>query len=189
MYSRLFFSLRRAALFVLVTTGLLSQAAHLFADIIPVNQKAPELVGGPWLNTAGRAPITLASRKGSVTVVEFWTFACINCRHNLPAYAHWNQKFASRGVVVLGIHTPETAPEYVTENVERESQRLGIRYPVLLDRDHANWNRWNQEFWPTVYLIDKKGFIRYRWEGELEYNHAGGQTKIDSLIETLLTEK
>jgi hypothetical protein len=92
-------------------------------------------------------------------------------------------------VVVLGVHTPETAPEYVTENVERESQRLGIRYPILLDRDHVNWNRWNQEFWPTVYLIDKKGFVRYRWEGELEYNHAGGQAKIDSLIESLLTEK
>ena len=61
--------------------------------------------------------------------------------------------------------------------------------PILLDREHQNWNRWNQEFWPTVYVIDKQGVIRYRWEGELEYNHAGGEAKIDAVIEKLLAEK
>lgn len=178
-----------ARLVLFAVAGLLSQANPLSAEIIPVNQRAPELIGGPWLNTPNGAPITLASRKGNVTVVEFWTFACINCRHNLPAYAHWNQKFASRGVDVIGVHTPETAPEYVTENVEHEAQKLGITYPILLDREHKNWNRWNQEFWPTVYVIDKQGVIRYRWEGELEYNHAGGEAKIDAVIEQLLAKK
>jgi peroxiredoxin len=178
----------RSALLPLAVAGFISQPERLYGDVIRVNQNAPELVGGPWLNTHENAPITLASRKGNVTIVEFWTFACINCRHNLSAYAHWNQKFAARGVDVIGVHTPETPPEYATENVRHEVEKLGITYPVLLDGQHKNWNCWNQEFWPTVYLIDKHGLIRYRWEGELEYNHSGGEAKIESLIEKLLSK-
>jgi peroxiredoxin len=189
MHIWLFHRFCRSALFMLAVAGFVAQPERLSAGIVRVNQRAPELVGGPWLNTHDGASITLASRKGNVSVVEFWTFACINCRHNLSAYARWSRKFAARGVNVIGVHTPETPPEYVAENVRREVEKLGIAYPVLLDREHTNWNRWNQEFWPAIYLIDKHGLIRYRWEGELEYNHAGGEAKIESLIEKLLAEK
>jgi len=91
--------------------------------------------------------------------------------------------------VIIGVHTPETDEERVPENVAKRVRQLGITYPVLLDRSGANWNRWEQQYWPTVYLIDKKGNVRYRWVGELEYNHAGGEATMARRIEMLLNEK
>ncbi len=91
--------------------------------------------------------------------------------------------------MIIGVHTPETAEERVTANVERQVKRLGIAYPILLDPKGENWNRWEQEFWPTVYLIDKQGHARYRWAGELDYEHAGGEEKMAQKVEELLKEK
>jgi len=149
---------------------------------------APELLGGPWINTAGGKEINLASRRGKITIVEFWTFACGNCLANLPAYANWQKRFADKDVVVIGVHTPETESERVTANVEQRVKQLGITYPILLDQEHANWNRWQVEAWPTVYLVDKQGRIRYRWVGELNYRNAGGEAKLGQLVEQLLKE-
>ncbi len=173
---------------ILLAFPLFLALPHLSGDVITENAPAPELIGSSWVNTPHNQPITLASRKGRVTIVEFWTFSCINCRRNLPAYAQWSRDLAAEGVEVVGIHTPETERESVKKNVEREIARLGIHYPILLDSDHANWDRWHQEFWPTIYVIDKKGAIRYRWEGELEYNHAGGTNKIADLARRLVAE-
>jgi hypothetical protein len=91
-------------------------------------------------------------------------------------------------VAIIGVHTPETPWERQTANVTREIQSLGITYPVLLDPSGANWSRWGQHYWPTVYLIDKHGRVRYRWEGELEYNHAGGEATLARLVNQLLKE-
>lgn len=149
----------------------------------------PELVSGPWLNTPQNRAITLASRKGKVTVVEFWTYGCINCRRNLPTYARWQKRFTKKDVVLIGIHTPETEGEKVAANVVRRVKQLGITYPILLDQKSENWTRWSQQWWPTVYLIDKKGHVRYRWEGEINFENAGGEEIMAQHIETLLKEK
>src|SRR4028118_1244021 len=149
---------------------------------------APELTGSAWLNTTDGKPITLASRRGKVTVVQFWTFGCANCQANLPAYARWNKKFADKGVTIIGIHTPETAYERDPKVVARRVKDLGITYPVLLDANTENWKRWNQRYWPTVYLIDKAGHIRRHWEGELNGNGAGSEEKLAAEVERLLKE-
>ncbi len=149
---------------------------------------AKELIGGPWLNTPKNMPVTLASRKGKVTIVHFWTFGCINCKHNLPAYARWQKQFEKVGVQIIGIHTPETPEEKVTSNVRQHVKELGITYPVLVDKKGENWNRWNQRYWPTVYLIDKQGRIRYNWEGELEFDGNHGETIMARHVEELLKE-
>ena len=107
---------------------------------------------------------------------------------NLPSYGRWQKRFAKQGVEIIGIHTPETDEEKIPANVEREVKRRGITYPILIDTDGANWKRWNQEYWPTVYLIDKKGRVRYQWEGELEWQGAGGEEKMAVRIEDLLKE-
>jgi hypothetical protein len=91
-------------------------------------------------------------------------------------------------VAIIGVHTPETPWERQPANVTREIRRLGITYPVLLDPNGANWNRWGQHYWPTVYLIDKHGRVRYRWEGELEYDRAGGEAIMARLVSQLLKE-
>ena len=152
------------------------------------SQKAPELVGGPWLNTPDGKPISLANRKGKVTVVEFWTFGCSNCRANLPTYAKWHDQFKNKGVEVIGVHTPEFDSEKKVENVKAQVKKLGIDYPVLLDNQSQNWRNWNQRYWPTVYLIGKDGKIRAKWEGELDYNGSSGTARLTKQIEALLAE-
>jgi peroxiredoxin len=151
-----------------------------------VGVAAPELTGDSWLNVPTNSTLSLASRKGKVTIVHFWTFGCINCKRNLPAYAHWWQRFADKGVVVIGIHTPETEAERDPVNVAKKVKELGIAYPVLLDPDRQNWNRWQQRWWPSVYLIDKQGRVKSVWEGELEYQNAGGEATMTRLIAELL---
>jgi hypothetical protein len=91
-------------------------------------------------------------------------------------------------VALIGVHTPETPLERNISNVTREIRRLGITYPVLLDPKSVNWNRWSQQYWPAVYLIDQHGRIRYRWVGELEYGHAGGEATMARLVRQLLRE-
>ena len=174
-------------LFALALHG--STGAHLMAEEPShplLGAVAPELTGDSWFNVPTNSTLSLASRKGKVTIVHFWTFACINCKRNLPAYARWWQRFAGKGVVVIGVHTPETEAERDPANVARKVKELGIAYPVLLDTDRQNWNRWQQRCWPAIYLIDKQGRVRFVWEGELEYQHAGGEAKMTGLILELL---
>ena len=154
----------------------------------PLNHTAPELVGGPWLNTPGDQPVSLASRRGKVTIVHFWTYGCYNCQNNLAAYARWYQQFAGRDVVIVGIHTPETSSERVGANVVRHVNDFKIEYPVLFDQSETNWRRWQQRYWPTVYLIDRKGKVRFRWIGELNYGGKQGEARMAKLVEDLLRE-
>jgi thiol-disulfide isomerase/thioredoxin len=177
---------------VVVAVGLLgSTAASLLAagsSTPSVGIGAPELTGDAWLNVPNGIRLTLASRKGKVTILHFWTFDCINCKHNLPAYSRWQKQFAAKGVLVIGVHTPETEAEHNLANVIRKVKELGITYPVLVDSARENWKHWQQRMWPTIYLIDKRGMVRYGWEGELEYQGAGGEAKMTRLIEALVKE-
>jgi thiol-disulfide isomerase/thioredoxin len=151
-----------------------------------VQSPAPELVGQQWLNTSDNKPIKLSSRQGKVTIVEFWTFGCSNCRANLPAYANWARDFKKAGVEVIGVHTPELPNERDPENVAEMVKKLGITYPVLLDNSSTNWQRYKTRYWPTIYVLDRHNFIRAKWEGELEYGGAGGTAQITKIIENLL---
>lgn len=149
---------------------------------------APELVGKTWLNTPDGKVISLASRRGHVTVVQFWTFGCSNCRVNLPIYARLFEKYEKRGVTVIGVHTPEFDHERDPKNVAAQVKQLGIKYPVLLDPQSENWRKWNQQYWPTLYLLDKAGRVRGKWIGELNYNGAKGEAEVGAAIEKLLAE-
>jgi hypothetical protein len=92
-------------------------------------------------------------------------------------------------VELIGVHTPETAAERVTANVEKKVKELGITYPVLIDQAGENWKRWGQVYWPTVYLIDRRGRVRYRWVGELAWQGANGEAAMAARIELLLKER
>jgi thiol-disulfide isomerase/thioredoxin len=178
------------ALFGVLLLALASWHLRADAPRLPLGAPAPELVGNSWLNlpTNTAAALTLASRKGKVTIVHFWTYGCINCRHNLSYYAAWQRRYAAKGVMVIGIHSPETDGESKLANVIKKVKELGITYPVLVDSNRQNWNRWGQHVWPAICLVDKKGRARYGWEGELEYTGAGGAAKMSRLIEALLKE-
>jgi len=140
---------------------------------------APELATGAWINSE---PLTIRGLKGRVVLVEFWTFGCYNCRNTLPFVKRVYEKYSSKGLTVIGVHSPEFDAEKKTETVRREVASLGISYPVVTDNDYANWNAYNVNAWPTIFLLDKSGKIRWTHVGEGAYDEA------EQLIQKLLNE-
>ena len=148
---------------------------------------APELRAvGTWFNTP---PLTLEGLRGKVVVLHFWTFGCINCVHNLPHYQSWHQRFSNSQLEVVGIHTPETENERSLDNVRGAIAERAIEYPVALDLAAENWKAWGNSVWPSVYIVDKKGRVRYWWYGELNWNGVKGEEFMRRKIEGLLAEK
>ena len=148
--------------------------------------RAPELVdSAEWLNSE---PLTLESLAGNVVVVHFYAFGCINCIHNYPTYLDWHEKFRDKKVVLLGIHTPETSAEEDSAAVKAKAEGAAFKFPVLIDNEKANWNAWGNSMWPSVYLVDKRGYLRYFWPGELKWEGATGDEWMGAQIEELLAE-
>lgn len=148
--------------------------------------QAPELVGGPWLNTKDGKPMTLQSRHGKPTLVAFWTFACENCQHNFPAYARLLKRYRSKGVELISIHTPEMRVERDVDQVAKHIEENKIDYPVLIDNSRVNWKNWMVDMWPSLYVVDGNGVVRYHWYGELNWKDAGGEAKIAEVLDELL---
>lgn len=131
-------------------------------------KKLPEFQGiSQWLNSS---PLTTASLKGNVVLIQFWTFACINCQRTLPYIVKWHQQYAAQGLRVIGIHTPEFAFERQANNVQRALKQHQISYPVPLDNAYKTWNAYNNEYWPNLYLADRQCMLRYSHAGEGAYN-------------------
>lgn len=146
--------------------------------------KGPEFaqISG-YINTPNNSPITLSSLKGKVVLVDFWTYSCINCIRTIPHLNDWNQKYADKGLVIVGIHSPEFEFEKNYDNVKAAVQRFGITYPVILDSDHGTWNAYGNQYWPRDYLIDSQGYIRDNHIGE------GGYDQTEKAIQLLLAER
>jgi len=140
---------------------------------------APEFAEGAWINSE---PLTLKTLGGRVVLVEFWTFECYNCRNTLPSVKDWDAKYRDRGLTIVGVHTPETDSEYSIKNVRREVPTLGIKYPVVTDNDYKTWKSYNVEAWPTIFVLDKQGRIRWLHVGEGSYDSTEG------VIKALLSE-
>ncbi|MEO2045257.1 MAG: redoxin domain-containing protein [Pirellulales bacterium] len=112
----------------------------------------------------------------------------MNCIRNYPWYKGWQKMFAGKDFVMLGIHTPETDTERVTANVRKAAAEAGLTFPILIDQDESNWDHWGNSMWPSVYLIDKEGTIRFWWYGELNWNGAEGEIRLRKRIKELLDE-
>ena len=123
-----------------------------------------------WLNTPGGQPVSLASLKGKVVLVDFWAYSCINCQRELPHVEAWAKDYASDGLEVVGVHTPEYAFEHVPSNVAAGVRRLGLTFPVALDNSYGTWNAYDNQSWPAAYLIDASGQIRHVSIGEGDYS-------------------
>lgn len=130
---------------------------------------APDFAGiTKWLNID--KPLTIASLKGKVVLVDFWTYTCINCIRTLPFVTSWYNKYQDQGFIVVGIHTPEFEFEKDTRNVENAIKQYGIKYPVAQDNNYDTWNNYSNNYWPAEYLIDRDGNIRRTHFGEGEYD-------------------
>ena len=141
---------------------------------------APELSNGSWLNSD---PLTLKSLRGRVVIVNFWTFGCYNCRNTLPSIRNWDVRYRDKGLTIIGVHTPEFEREKNVDNLRREIAELGIRYPVVTDNDNAMWNAYKVQAWPTWFVIDKQGRLRWKHVGE------GAYDETEQVIKKLLAEK
>jgi peroxiredoxin len=140
-----------------------------------------------WINSE---PLTMSKLRGKIVLVHFWTNGCYNCVNNYPHYKAWQERYAdNKDVVIVGIHTPETAGEHDIARIKAQASKHGLKFPIAVDNDAANWKAWNNRCWPTVYVVDKKGTVRYGWEGELNYKGAGGEEKIRKLVDELLLER
>ncbi len=141
-------------------------------------QPLPEFVGiSQWLNSK---PLTTADLKGKVILVQFWTFACINCQRTLPYIVQWHKKYASRGLKVIGVHTPEFAYEREINNIKRALAKHQITYPVPIDNQFKTWQAYSNEYWPHLFLADRQGILRYDHIGEGAYNTT--EQTIDKLL-------
>ena len=148
--------------------------------------KAPELIdSGKWV-TNNRT--SLIEQRGNVVLLHFYAFQCHNCIANFHHYKRWHQTLSNKGVMVIGIQTPETEAEKDVEQVRRAAKERGFEFPVVIDSDRKNWNAWGNTMWPTVYVIDQNGYIRSWWQGELNWQGAKGDEKIESLVDELLAE-
>ncbi|MGB3299589.1 MAG: thioredoxin family protein [Phormidesmis sp.] len=128
----------------------------------------PEFQGiSQWLNSE---PLRVLDLKGSVVLIQFWTFACINCQRTLPYVTAWHGQYAAQGLKVIGIHTPEFAFEREVGNIEAALAQHGITYPVPLDDDFTTWRAYNNKYWPHLFLADRQGVVQYDHIGEGAYD-------------------
>ena len=159
-----------AAMSLLVAVGRSAAAS---------NVAAPEINASTWINAV---PQSLSELRGKVVLVEFWTFGCYNCRNVEPHVKEWDREFRDSGLVVIGVHTPETDYERDLGNVKRYVAEHDLRYPIAIDGDAAIWRSYHNQVWPAWYLIDKHCLIRAVHIGE------GAYSETTSEIQALLAE-
>lgn len=176
----------------ILTRDQRTRLVALFGESIDTNRlgrvkfRAPPIDGsGPWLNSP---PQTLESLRGKVVAVHFFAFGCINCIRNYPWYRGWHDSFADQGLVLVGVHTPETRPEHDIESLRRKLAENRLTFPVVADNDKRTWNAWGNSMWPSVYLVDKQGYVRAWWYGELNWQGQEGEKLLRQRISELLAE-
>jgi len=131
---------------------------------LPIEGDLPSLGGATgWLNSQ---PLTAAGLRGKVVLIDFWTYTCINWLRTLPYVRAWAEKYKDRGLVVIGVHTPEFPFEKDIENIRRAAKEMRVAYPIAIDSDYAIWRAFNNAYWPALYFIDKNGRIRHHHFGE-----------------------
>jgi thiol-disulfide isomerase/thioredoxin len=132
-----------------------------------VQGTAPDFVGiNKWFNSS---PLNMAELRGKVVLVDFWTYGCVNCVNTLPHVTALYEKYKDRGLVVVGIHTPEFPFERSASNVQAALKRHGITYPVAQDNDSRTWNAYRNQYWPAQYIVDQTGKIVFQHAGEGQY--------------------
>jgi thiol-disulfide isomerase/thioredoxin len=141
---------------------------------------APELQNETWLNSDH--PLRLADLRGRVVLLEMWTFGCVNCQHVIPHLQAWYQAYRDQGLVVIGNHYPEFSYEKDIQNLRDAVQRWEITYSVAQDNEGSTWRAYENHYWPTVYLIDRGGNLRYVHVGE------GAYEQTEAAIRQLLAE-
>jgi thiol-disulfide isomerase/thioredoxin len=140
--------------------------------------RAPE-IGRIWLNSP---PLSFHLLRGRAVLVDFWDYTCVNCIRTLPYVQAWHEEYHDKGLTVIGVHTPEFTFAQYESNVERGIREFGLTYPIVVDSNREIWKAFANRYWPTKYLLDKDGYLRYGHFGE------GGYAECEQVIQELLRE-
>jgi thiol-disulfide isomerase/thioredoxin len=132
-----------------------------------------------WINSP---PLTAEGLQGRVVLVQFWTYSCVNWIRTLPYVRAWSQKYRDKGLVVIGVHSPEFGFEKELANVRWAAKTFQVDYPIAVDNDFAVWRGFSNQYWPALYLVDGRGQVRYRHFGEGDY------VQSERVIQKLLAE-
>lgn len=152
----------------------------LFDILQPKGIKAPKIIpGGVWINSE---PLLLEKLRGKVVIIDFWTYTCINCQRTFPYLRKWHETYKDKGLVIIGVHSPEFEFEKSEKNLRRAVSDFGLRYPIVQDNNFSTWKAYGNRYWPAKYFIDKEGNIRYSHFGEGDYD------KSEWVIQELLKE-
>ena len=163
----------------LVISGMIGTVFNFASISSAKSVQAPEIVSSTWINSR---PLKLEELRGKVVLVEFWPFGCWNCR-NIELYVKkWHKKYAKDGLVVIAVHSPEFNYEKEVDKVKAYVEENNIPYAVHIDNEFRNWRQYHNRYWPTLYVIDKKGTIQYRRIGE------GAYEQTEETIQRLLAE-
>jgi thiol-disulfide isomerase/thioredoxin len=130
-----------------------------------------------WINSS---PLTLANLKNKVVIIDFYTSRCSNCLAAVPHVVFLYQKYHSKGLEVIGVHTPELASEHQIEVIKATAKKLGINYPIAIDNDSRTWNAYNNHYWPNLLIFDRQGKLVFQHAGE------GAYDEIDRKVSALL---
>jgi thiol-disulfide isomerase/thioredoxin len=148
-------------------------------DLPELGASIPPFVVERWVNSA---PLQPEGLRGSVVLVDFWEYTCVNWIRTLPFLRAWHARYAGKGLVVIGVHAPEFEFSKRAENIDRGIRDHGLTYPVAIDNELATWRAFRNQAWPTKYLFDAQGKLRGVYVGE------GSYPEIEEKIRTLLTE-
>ncbi len=163
---------------------LLGEKFHT-AGLTRIYPMAPDFSpSADWLNSPA---LSLKQLRGKVVLVHFYAFQCHNCQANFDVYRRWHDRFGD-DVVVVGIQTPETPDERRRDRVAAAVKLDDFKFPVIFDAASEHWKTWGNTMWPTVYVIDKEGYLRRWWQGELRWKGADTDQQLESFIEDLIEE-
>ncbi len=183
----------RDRLLALLATLLIGVGAawYFLGSPVPVvhatelDQPLPEFPAqAEWLNSP---PLKLADLKGQVTLIDVWTFECWNCYRSFPWLTAMEARLPKDSFRIIGVHSPEFEREKVAESVRQKAAEFGLHHPILLDPELAYWQALDNHYWPTYYLVDKRGRIRSRYVGETHADTPQAK-QIEARVRELLAE-
>jgi hypothetical protein len=145
-----------------------------------VGQPAPDITGGPWINSE---PLTMEKLRGTGGRGGVLDLRLIHCKNVIPQLRDWHGKYEKDGLTIVGVHAPEFTWERPYAKVVQATKDLKVAYPVVQDNDFAIWKRFGNRYWPALVVIDRKGIVRYTHIGEGDYEET------EAMIRKLLAEK
>jgi len=177
--SRFFIWFTAATFLVLGSVGVFVYLAMVRATgpVSVLSGPAPDVVSDTWLNAT---PAKISQLRGKVVLVEFWTLSCGSCRELEPYVKQWSERYRNQGLEVISVHAPEFNHERELNSVRARVAQSEIHYPVAIDNDYTNWNRYRNQVWPALYLVDKRGILRHRKIGAGDYSDT--EQKIQALL-------